>query len=113
MSAFVLPHRVGIILPKNSNDGIPFGDSIVENVEIALSKQFGGATSHDANGSWISDDGKLIREPVTIVYSHVSEYEISNNGAIPFIENLAVELKDELHQHVIAYLIDNALYLYS
>lgn len=108
MDKITLPHKVGITIPKNSNDGIPFGKGIVQSVVTEFAKEFGGATYHDASGAWINDEGELILEPVTIIYSN---HDKDADYAILFIENLASELKIELKQEAIAFEIDNVLYL--
>lgn len=104
-----LNHKVGIHIPKSSNDGIPFGDSLIESVHTTFAKKYGGATSIDGLGSWIDDNtGKLYLEPITILYSNIGEYDFEN-GAKDFVAGIAKDLKAELNQYAIAYFVDDTL----
>lgn len=64
--------KITVVVPS-THDHVPVADSHfdqrVETVETALSERFGGATSVDGFGSWVSDDGDLVRERVKLVFT--------------------------------------------
>ena len=64
-----------------------------------MSYVFGGATSQEALGGWISESGQLVVENVAIVYSYApaktAEYE-------SHVRNIAAWLAAELNQEAVS-----------
>ena len=64
-----------------------------------LSETFGGATALKATGSWLSSNGTLVREPVTLVYCYAAEFSTEQ---LMKVKSFCEEMKQELGQEAIA-----------
>ncbi len=74
-----------------------------------LSCIFGGATASKALGAWISNNGELIKENVTMVFSYATQTQLEKG--IEEIHDFCLEMKRELSQEAIALEVNNELYL--
>lgn len=74
-----------------------------------LSVKFGGATASKALGAWISSQGQLVKENVTMVFSYASQHQLEQG--IEEIHDFCIEMKRELAQEAIALEVNNELYL--
>ena len=61
-----------IVVPKCDKTGDPHVGSLIQ-VEVArkMAQEFGGVTTQEAFGGWVDANGKLIEEPVYLVWSYV------------------------------------------
>ncbi len=73
-----------------------------------LSSVFGGATALPAQGGWVTKQGKLVREPVTIVFSYAPSLSI---GQLQTVRQFALGLKDELGQECVTVVVDGEMFL--
>jgi len=64
-----------------------------------MASEFGGATSVPARGVWLSADGTLVTEDVTIVYSFT---ENLSKEQLERVRVFCLNLKQELEQEAIA-----------
>ena len=73
-----------------------------------LSNLFGGSTSYNAIGTFISSKKKLIKEEVTICESYCTteDFKKSINDVVDYCENL----KDEMKQEAVSLEVNNELY---
>ena len=106
----VLTERVAIYVPSTLDIDKKINNSIyVNEVTTKLCKLFGGATSHNARGSWFSDElKKVVTEDVTIVYSNCTSSQLENN--IFQVWDIANELKNNMSQECISLEINGELY---
>ena len=65
-------NKVEIIIPKMNNSGESL-DLVAEGVKRNFCNLFGGYTAIDAEGGWVSNEGTLFKEPVTVIYSAASK----------------------------------------
>lgn len=95
----MLNRFVSIYIPgtKNVNERLTVKSQNVYARAAAakLSSKFGGATSTNAQGYYVSDNGILIHERIIIVKSY---HETPGPDALQFAESIARELKAELSQ---------------
>jgi hypothetical protein len=73
-----------------------------------LSNLFGGSTSYNAIGTFISSKKKLIKEDVTICESYCTskDFKKSINDVVDYCE----KLKNEMKQEAVSLEINNELY---
>ncbi len=94
----ILNHKVSIYVPSTINV-----DKQVDNTEQVnkalsfLCDSFGGASSYQVNGAWKSETGKIVIEPITVVFAYCSEerkdrYE---NDVMIFASVLKTEMSQE------------------
>ena len=74
-----------------------------------LSKEFGGATATSALGAWVSNQGDLIKENVTLVFAYARQENLENS--IARIYEFCLEMKIALGQEAIALEVNGELYL--
>lgn len=74
-----------------------------------LTKFFGGATSTDAAGYWMSDGAGLVVEDVKIIYSNATAEQLDEH-AEKLIE-LAETIKKEMNQEAVSLEISGKLYI--
>lgn len=82
---------------------------LVQSTLSAFSGYFGGATSSQAKGAWLSSKNSLVIENVTIVYSFATTEQVDQH--MGDIVNLAMSIKAEYKQDSIALEYDNQLFL--
>ena len=97
-----VPSTIDIKLEFDSQEWI---DKTLE----LLSKEFGGSTSTKAIGAWVSNNGELIKENVTLVFSYATQEQLENS--IDEIYEFCLAMKTKLSQEAIALEVNNELYL--
>lgn len=83
--------------------------SSVEQALSLLASNFGGATSYQAFGAWLSASGQLVKEKVTICEAFCKEIELQEK--IEDIYDFCLKLKIELKQEAIALEVNGTLHL--
>lgn len=105
-----LTHKVAVYVPSKIGGTFHLA-KLFEYTKYAheeLAKAFGGATSMDAQGSWVGADGELIFEDVNIVWSNVSDEDFE--GAKRLIRDIAETICEDMRQEAVSYEIDNVMY---
>ena len=104
-----LNHKVTIYIPGTNGVSTEADNSAhVEATAVLLSNCFGGATSTEAVGYWVSDAEGLVKEHPVLVYAYAKEEDFVKN--IDIIIDYCYQLKNELKQEAISLEIDNQLY---
>ena len=80
----------------------------VDETLTMLSNKFGGSTSTKANGTWITQKSKLVKEEVTICESYCTGSDLKNS--LTDVINYCKELKKELNQEAISLEVNSELY---
>lgn len=105
----VLESNVKIYVPGTIDINTTFDNTLtVNNTLKVLSSFFGGSTSYQAIGCWISQNIGLIKENVTICESYCKEADLKKH--IDAIIQYCEDLKKELQQEAISLEINNKLY---
>jgi hypothetical protein len=74
-----------------------------------LSKEFGGATASSAMGAWVSNQGELIKENVTVVFAYARQEQLEES--ISRVYDFCLEMKNALTQEAIALEVNGEMYL--
>jgi hypothetical protein len=99
---------VKIYVPSTYNIDQPIDNTPYVNRSLEeFSRMFGGATAIDGTGSWLSDDNKLIKEKVTIVYSYAEDLDKTK---INQVVDYAKSLKEELKQSSVSLEVNGKMY---
>lgn len=104
-----LAHKVTVYVPATIDV-----DKAVDNTEqvrqtaTLLASLFGGSTSSEARGYWVSNTGNLIGENTTLVFAYASENDLKNgiDDVVMFCENM----RDSMKQEAIALEVDGEMY---
>jgi hypothetical protein len=106
-----LAHRVALYVPGTTHVSETLSEVDAErHISGALrflSEQFGGATALSAQGSWVTKDGALVTEQVTIVYAFS---DTLTRDKLERVHQYALWLKLTLKQEAVAVEIDGALH---
>jgi hypothetical protein len=104
-----LKNRIAVYCPTCNGDGkaIPNAQLLVTEILAQLSRLFGGATATPSQGAWINDDGKLILENVTIVYSFAAEL---GGAVIDSVVALCEKIKVDGKQEVVSLEVNGELF---
>lgn len=93
-----LSSRMTIYIPSTVNINQEI-DNIkhVEEAAAMLAGFFGGATSTDAAGYWLSNSAGLVREKSTMIFAYCSEADLEKHidHVVEYCEKLKVELKQD------------------
>jgi hypothetical protein len=104
-------HRVTLYIPSTADVDEPLTESaakeVVNRAQRFMATLFGGATVIAAAGSWMTEDGQLVSEPITLVYSFT---DTLTTDVLVQIRAFAAALKAELKQEAIAVEIDGGLH---
>ncbi len=106
---FCLDHNIKLYIPStnNVNENTDNAEYIAEGLKL-FSDCFGGATSYDASGAWVSNDKGLVLEPVKIIESYATKEATA--GGLARVLEFARRIKSELHQEAVSLEYDNKLY---
>lgn len=102
-------HRLSIYVPTQAHDYrdyITAEDSItaLEHVKRTLAQSLGGYTAYNTQGGWVNDEGELVEEPVTVVYSLAADRDLEELEELG--EGLALYVRTKLEQECVLYTVD-------
>ena len=106
---FSLRSKVTVYIPATMNINEVIDNTVyVNRAASLLSECFGGATSTDALGYWVSPTAGLVKENTTMVFAYAAENDLKNNldKVIDFCE----ALKEEMKQDAIAMELNGEMY---
>lgn len=81
----------------------------IEKTMSLLSNEFGGATATTALGAWVSNQGDLVKENVTVVFSYATQDKLEKS--INNVYDFCLSMKHGLEQESIALEINGEMYL--
>ena len=92
--------KVSIFVPftVDVNKPVDNTEKVLETIK-KLSTIFGGATASNAFGGWVAQNGEVVTEKVTIVYSFCSSEQLQTN--IDTIYGICMDLKTSMKQEAI------------
>lgn len=95
---FSLKSKITVYIPAtvNINETID-NTEFVNKAATLLSECFGGATSTEALGYWVSDTAGLVKENTTMVFAYAGEDDLKKNldRVIDFCQDLKTEMKQD------------------
>ena len=97
-NVFKLSSKVVVYIPSTTdiNTEIDNTDHVNDCASL-LSDCFGGATSTQALGYWVSNTAGLVKEKTTMVFAYASESDLNTkiDALIDYCESLNAELKQD------------------
>lgn len=97
-AVFSLKSKITVYIPAtvNINETID-NTEFVNKAATLLSECFGGATSTEALGYWVSDTAGLVKENTTMVFAYAGEDDLKKNldKVIDFCQDLKTEMKQD------------------
>ena len=104
-------HRIALVIPSTMNATEAASTEIVNKWVRCAKKQFaqlfGGFTSHNAVGGWLSPEHGLIEENVTVVSSFTDSHGLNRLGEV---KAFAARMGRALSQEAVAVEVDHALH---
>ena len=97
-----VPSTIGV---KQAFDSIEWVDKAL----ALLSKEFGGATASSAMGAWVSNQGELVKENVSVVFAYARQEQLEQS--IDRVYDFCLEMKTALTQEAIALEVNGDMYL--
>lgn len=95
---FSLKSKITVYIPAtvNINETID-NTEFVNKAATLLSECFGGETSTEALGYWVSDTAGLVKENTTMVFAYAGEDDLKKNldKVIDFCQDLKTEMKQD------------------
>ena len=95
---FSLKSKITVYIPAtvNINETID-NTEFVNKAATLLSECFGGVTSTEALGYWVSDTAGLVKENTTMVFAYAGEDDLKKNldKVIDFCQDLKTEMKQD------------------
>ena len=102
-------HKIGLIIPSTVNVNEAASPETVKKwvtcAKVQFAELFGGFTSHNAVGGWMSAQG-LVEEPVTVVASFTDDHGLSKLGQV---KAFAAKMGRALSQEAVALEVDHGL----
>lgn len=103
-------HSVGVFIPSTVDVDVTIDPDLYVNEALNfLAERFGGATSREASGVWLSEAAGLVGEKVFIVESYMSQSDL--NLHLDEIVSYVKQLKHTLRQEAMALEVDRKLTL--
>jgi len=104
-------HKIGIVIPSTVNVNEAAPTEIVSKWVKCAKKQFaelfGGFTSHNAVGGWLSPEHGLIEENVTVVSSFTDDRGLNRLNEVKLF---AAKMGRALSQEAVAVEVDHSLH---
>lgn len=96
----MLEHKISIYVPSTYDVDKKASKSMIDNminhVSEFLIKTFGGATATNAQGFYYSNEGKIVKENITILYSYAENIgEAEKDRARDVCKHIARVMKQE------------------
>lgn len=105
-----LNHKVTVYVPSTQGVYAEADNSQWVNATAELlSNCFGGATSTQALGYWVSEEAGLVKEHPVLVFAYAKEDDFIKK--LDLVIDFCYKMKDELEQEAISLEVDNQLYL--
>jgi len=105
-----LSGQIRIYVPSTIKTKESFDSTAWVNDTLSLlSKEFGGATSTIALGAWVSAQGELIKENITMVFAYAPQDKLEKS--IETIYDFCISMKLSLKQESIALELNGEMYL--
>ena len=105
-----LSSQVKIYVPSTVDVSHEIDSSVwIDKALAMLSGEFGGATATPSLGAWVSAQGELVKERVTLVFAYASQYQLETS--IERIYDFCVSMKIEMKQEAIALEVNGEMYL--
>lgn len=102
-------HKIGLIIPSTVNVNEAASSETVKKwvrcAKVQFAELFGGFTSHNAVGGWMSAQG-LVEEPVTVVASFTDDLGLKRLGQV---KAFAAKMGRALSQEAVAIEVDHSL----
>lgn len=95
---FSLKSKITVYIPATVNINKTIDNTeFVNKAATLLSECFGGATSTEALGYWVSDTAGLVKENTTMVFAYAGEDDLKKNldKVIDFCQDLKTEMKQD------------------
>ncbi len=106
---FCLSHKIRVYIPSTVDvDKKADTGAIVDDTRAKMAEWFGGSTTTDAVGAWLSEARGVVCERVVIVESFGTAEQMAE--FIPSVLELAGKIKNELKQEAVSVEYDNKLY---
>jgi CRP-like cAMP-binding protein len=103
-------HTIGVFIPSTMDVDVMIDpDQYINETLNFLAERFGGATSREASGVWLSEAAGLVGEKVHIVESYMSQSDL--NTYLDEIVSYVKHLKHTLRQEAMALEVDRKLTL--
>jgi hypothetical protein len=106
-------HEFQIYIPNTFDvDGAisaEFRADLLVKVQVAFSQEFGGFTITEAVGGWVSANGQLVTEQVTIVSSSADEI---TPRRLRLVRQVALAVKHQLQQEAVSVRVDGTLFFF-
>ncbi len=87
--------KLSIYIPTGSQDA----EGIIQGVERNLARLAGGASRLDIIGSWLNNFQVIVREPVAVLYTLVSEAQAP--AVRLYLQSVARQIKVDLDQETV------------
>lgn len=104
-------HKVAVFIPSTTNineaASIETINQWIRSAKIRFAELFGGFTSHNAIGGWMSPIHGLVEESVTVVASFTDESGLAHLGEV---KAFASRLAEALFQEAVAVEVDHSLH---
>ena len=104
-------HKIGLIILSTVNANEAASTEIVSKwvkcAKVQFAQLFGGFTSHNAVGGWLSPELGLIEENVTVVSSFTDEHGLKRLGDV---KAFAAKMGRALSQEAVAVEVDHSLH---
>lgn len=93
---------IAIYIPSKDKDGNLLYSvqrrEWITKATVTMSSMFGGVTSYEVEGSWVSDEGVLMTEDVSVLKSF---YSGSDETSRHIVTELALAIKKDLRQDAV------------
>lgn len=106
---FKLSSKITVYIPSTINiNEVIDNKKYVDETAMLLSNFFGGATSCETLGYWMSPSAGLVKEKTTMVYAYCSDADLQENAEK--VIDYCMNLKEELNQDSIALEVNGEMY---
>ena len=106
-----LPHKVSVYVPSTQNVNLNLSDDAHKNILDStirfMSELYGGATAVTARGAYVTTDGLMVVETVTVVTAYTDKPDLAKQRRVKLF---CQSIRRSLGQEAVAVEVDGEMY---
>ena len=110
-----LNNKIKVVIPKENNDGKAINCSIIECSLSTVTGILGGATTYNGEGQWVSSNGHLMTDNISVVEWSYNLTELMEEGKLKHVACFISWIVDSLisfhDQEAVSVEADGILYI--
>lgn len=111
----VLNNKIRLFVPTENNDGNTINCNVIKRSMLNITNIIGGGTTYDAQGSWVSDSGLLMKDNMSVTEWCYDRLDLSSKERLSDLSNMVAwvvfSLIQNHQQYAVSVEVNGTLYI--